>query len=150
MKEQNGVLLSLFFVFVGVAVMARAVQLHVGSLTAPQPGFFPFLGGVGLTVMSSILLVQSWSKGSIRPKISREIWRPGAMVFALVIYTIILNAVGYILASMVLSGMVLRLMGKKSWWNLGGVSLAVTAGSFILFDRLLGIRLPSGLLGHLF
>jgi putative tricarboxylic transport membrane protein len=149
MQRHSQIPLSLFFILIGVAVMVRAFQLHVGTPTAPQPGFFPLLAGASLTLMSSILLVRSWSKGSVSSKISREIWRPGAIVFTMVIYMVILEAVGYILASMFLSMTILRLMGTKSWWRVGGVSLVVTIGSFVLFDRLLGIPLPAGRLEHL-
>ena len=64
MWKSGNVLGSLFFILVGVGIIAEAMRLHIGTPEQPQPGFVPFLCGAGLVVLSFVLLVTSWGKRS--------------------------------------------------------------------------------------
>ena len=75
-----------------------------------------------------------------------KVWRPAFLIAGLFIYTFILDLVGYIIATIVLSVIILRILESKSWWKLSAISLASSVGTFILFDRILGVTLPLGLL----
>jgi putative tricarboxylic transport membrane protein len=64
----------------------------------------------------------------------------------LLIYTFTLDPLGYIISTIFLSVVILRILDSKSWWKLSAVSFASSIGTFVLFDRILGVTLPLGVL----
>ena len=141
-------LAGVILILIGAGVIIGALKLRVGSATEPQPGFFPFVGGALLLVLSSILLVQALRGRSLGTKAFGELRRPAILIAAMVVYVMILDGVGYVIATIMLSAVVLRILETKSWWVLAVVSLVLSIGSYVLFDRLLGVTLPSGILGR--
>jgi hypothetical protein len=136
-----------FFLALGIWAMIGAYRLHVGTIAEPQPGFFPFLGGVTLAALSGILLSQALLGRGKGTGAFGAVWRPIAMILGLVFYVAILDSVGYIIATIVLSLILLRALGTKTWWVFVVAALCITFGSYILFDRALGVTLPRGLIG---
>ena len=61
MRKPGDVIGGLVLLCVGAWAIIGGVKLHLGKVSEPQPGFFPFWGGVVLAVLSGILLVQAWS-----------------------------------------------------------------------------------------
>ncbi len=149
MRKLGDFLASLVLIFIGAGVIIGAIKLRVGSATEPQPGFFPFVGGVLLIVLSSILLVQAWRGRSLGAKAFGELGRPILLISGMVVYIAIFDWVGYVLATIMLSAVILRILETRSWWVLTVVSLVLSVGSYILFDRLLGVTLPGGILANL-
>ncbi len=140
---------GLILILIGAGVIVGALKLRVGSATEPQPGFFPFVGGVLLLILSSILLVQTLRGRSVGTKAFGELRRPAILIVAMAGYVIILDGVGYVIATIMLSAIVLRILETKSWWVIVAVSVLLSVGSYILFDRLLGVTLPSGILARI-
>ena len=139
----------MILVLIGAGVIVGALKLRLGSATEPEPGFFPFVGGVLLLVLSSILLVQAFRGQGLANKAFGELRRPIILIVAMVIYVAILEEIGFVLATVMLSAMVLRILDTKSWWVLVAASLVLSVGSYVLFDRLLGVTLPGGVLTRL-
>jgi putative tricarboxylic transport membrane protein len=139
------VLASLFFGFIGVGVIVGAIKLRIGTATEPQPGFFPFLGGIALILLCIILLFQAW-RGRTAAHPFGELKRPAILILGLVFYVAVMDFLGYVIATVILSALVLFIMDTERWWVLVGVSLFLSLGTFYLFDRLLAMPLPEGLL----
>jgi putative tricarboxylic transport membrane protein len=74
-------------------------------------------------------------------------WRPVILIAGLFVYAVVLDVVGYVVATTVLSVVVLRVLDTKTWWKLLVISLALSLGTYLLFDRLLDVSLPEGVLG---
>jgi putative tricarboxylic transport membrane protein len=72
------------------------------------------------------------------------------IVLGLVVYVLIFDLAGYIVATIVLSAIVLRVMETKKRWILAVMSLILAVGSYVLFDRVLGVLLPNGILARFF
>ena len=72
--------------------------------------------------------------------------RPTILVVGLLIYSLILDLAGYVIATTMLSAVVLFVMDVKIWWKVLAIGLVVSLASYALFDRLLGITLPPGIL----
>ena len=140
---------SLLGALTGIAVVVGAIKLRVGTPTSPQPGFFPFLGGVALVVLSVILLVQAWRGRSTGTEAFGEVRRPAILVVGMGVYVAILDPLGYVLATSLIAALILRVLGVTSWRALGMASIALSVGTYVLFDRLLGIELPAGVLEFL-
>jgi putative tricarboxylic transport membrane protein len=137
---------SLFFILIGIGTVAGAVKLRLGTPTHPQPGFFPFLGGMFLIAMSSVLLTKSlWVRGK-RTAAMGELRRPAILVVAMAIYVAVLDPLGYMPATAFIGAVVLWILGIDSWRMLVVSSVGMSVGTYFLFVRLLGVELPAGVL----
>ncbi len=148
MKNRGDILASLLLILIGIGAVIGAIGLQVGTPTEPQPGFFPFLSGAAIILFSLIILVRGFfgrmeGKGSFG-----EIRRPAMLVGVLIVFVALLEPLGFIITSLVAIALVLLIMGVKSWKALLISTFAFSIGTFLLFDRLLGITLPAGVLAR--
>jgi putative tricarboxylic transport membrane protein len=74
--------------------------------------------------------------------------RPAEVVAVLIAFVGLLEPLGYLITSFIGVALVLRIMGIKSWRVLLTTSLGLSIGTFVLFDRILGITLPVGILSR--
>ncbi len=146
MLKKVDILAGFFFLFVGIGDIIGAFGLPLGTPLDPRPGFFPLLAGVFLLCLSIIYLVRAFLKRSAGGQAFGAVWRPGLLIAGLFIYALILDLAGYVIAMIVLSLAILRILETKAWWRLVTISLAASIGSYILFDRILGVTLPLGIL----
>ncbi len=148
MKNPSDVLGSLLLFLVGLGAVIGAMRLHVGSPTEPQPGFFPFLAGIALISLSSIIFFHGWLGHGEKKTVFGEVGRPALMLAVLIALVAVLDRLGYVLGTFVASGLILRILRVKSWRVLILTCLGLSLGTYLLFDRLLGIDLPMGMLGR--
>jgi putative tricarboxylic transport membrane protein len=146
MRKDGNILAGFFFLLFGIAVAIGALQLPLGKPLDPQPGFFPLLAGVFLAGLSILHLLHAFLKRSAAMQTFGALWRPAFLIAGLGLYSLILDYAGYVLATILLAVVILRILETKPWWKIAGASLAISAGSFLLFDRLLGVTLPAGVL----
>ena len=149
MKNRSDAVGSLFLFLLGIGAVFGAIRLKVGSPTEPQPGFFPFLGGISLIVLSSIIFFKGWVGQSQKKVVFGEIGRPALLLVVLIALVAVLDSVGYVIGTLLASGLILRILNVKSWWTLILTSLCLSIGTYVLFDKLLGIDLPVGILVRL-
>jgi putative tricarboxylic transport membrane protein len=146
MKNRSDVAGGFFLFLLGIGAIIGAIQLHVGSPTEPQPGFFPFLGGISLMVFSSIIFLKGWLGYSQKKVALGEVGRPALLLVVMIVLVAVLDRLGYVIGTFVASGLILRILNVKSWRVLILTSLCLSIGTYILFDKLLGIELPVGIL----
>ena len=148
MQRNGDMWAGFFFFFLGVAVIVGSVRMPLGTPLDPQPGFFPLLAGIFLSVLSVVHLVLAFlkRKKSLKMQALGAVWRPAFLIAGLFIYTFILDPLGYVIATIFLSVIILRILESRSWWKLSAISLASSVGTFVLFDRILGVTLPLGVL----
>jgi len=149
MKKPGDVIASLFLILIGLGGILGAIKYRLGTLMQPRAGFFPFISGLILIGLSSVLLVQAWQGHSLGTKALGKLGRPAIVVLGMVVYVMVFDLVGYLITALMLSAIVLYVLETRPWWVLVGVSLALSVGSYILFDRLLGVTLPRGILEEL-
>ena len=149
MKNTGDVVGSLFLFLLGSGAVIGAIRLKVGSPTEPQPGFFPLLGGISLIVLSSIILLKGWTGQSQKKVVFGEVGRPALLLAVMIGLVAVLDRVGYVIGTFLASGLILRILNVKSWRVLLLTSLCLSIGTYILFDKLLGIELPVGILVRL-
>ncbi len=146
MRKTGDVVASLILIAVGTAVLFASVPLQVGTPREPQPGFFPFVSGSILIVLALLLLINAYRGRTAGMQAFGQLWRPITLIVGLFFYSIVLDPLGYVIATIVLSAVILRVLDTKSWWKLAGVSFGLSMGTYLLFDRLLGVSLPHGIL----
>jgi len=146
MRKNGDMWAGFFFAFFGIAVVIGSLGLPLGTPLDPQPGFFPLLAGVFLSGLSIIHLIRAFLKKSGPMQAFGTVWRPAFLIAGLFIYTFILDPVGYVIATIFLSVIILRILESKSWLKLVTISVAATIGTYVLFDRIMGVTLPLGIL----
>jgi len=149
MKDRSSLLGGIFFLAVGVAAGIGAIQLSLGSLTEPQPGFFPFMGSVILVFLSVILILQGWLRGENAPVVFGEVRRLVLFLAVMAGFVVFLDRVGYVICTFIASSLILRILNIKSWRVLILTGLCLSILTYILFDKLLGVDLPMGFLSRL-
>ena len=65
------------------------------------------------------------------------------------LYTAVLEALGYVLPTILIAAVILRVLGVTSWKVLILASVGLSVGTYYLFGRILGIDLPAGILSFL-
>ncbi|MFI7706230.1 tripartite tricarboxylate transporter TctB family protein [Nonomuraea sp. NPDC049480] len=139
-------IVSLGFLAAAVVVLAQAFAIPRGDgYQAVGPRAFPLLVGCGLAVVAVIGVVQAFSGGT---EAAEEIHWPsvGMLVAALAGYALLLVPAGYWQATTVFFAVVARVLGSRRPVRDVLVGLVLALATYFLFDRLLGITLPPGLI----
>lgn len=153
MWYRTDIIESVLLTLVGIGVVVESIRLQVGTPLMPQPGFFPLLGGSLLIGLSLIFLIRAWLARSDASRQSQEAFgelrRPMILVVSMGLYTAVLEWLGYILPTLLITALILRVLGVTSWKELSLASLCISVGTYFLFGRILGIELPTGILPFL-
>lgn len=112
------------------------------------PTFFPRLLAVALALLAITLVARAAGNRSERapPPAVRVGVFLGVMGLTAA-YALLLPSVGFLLATPVLVGGVIALMGLREWRPLLGTAIGVTLTLYLVFARFLHVLLPSGPLG---
>ena len=146
MLKRGEIWAGCFFLLLGIGDIIGALRLPLGTPLDPKPGFFPLVAGIFLSCLSVLYLLRVFLKTSSGNQAFGIAWRPGLLILGLFIYSVILDPLGYVTAMIILSLIILLILGTKTTWKLAAVSLSASVGSYLLFDRILGVTLPPGIL----
>jgi putative tricarboxylic transport membrane protein len=135
------------FLLMGLWICLETRQLPLGSFRMPEAGFFPLLLGITLSVLALILLavnlvtVSPGSGEALAP-------RPEILVLigSLFASAWLFERGGYLLTMTVFLVIVLKTLAQVRWMNAVALALLGSIVSYLLFDRILMIALPSGIL----
>lgn len=130
---------------IGLFSLDPRAGLSFGTLREPAAGFFPAVVAVALIVFAALAIVGKAS-GVDRPRTdSGDIKRVLILAVMIAAYAWFLPWAGFVLSTIVLLGVLLRL-GGVGWLPTISCAAGGAAGCYFLFTRL-GMPLPSGLLG---
>jgi putative tricarboxylic transport membrane protein len=129
----------------GVTFLAGSFVLRIGTMSAPEPGLFPFIGGTALLVLSTMLFARSVRVPRGERSVA-DVRVQSAIVGALIVQAILLERAGYMLSTSLVAVITLRALGVTSWRTIGVASVALAVATHVLFAQLLGVDLPAGLL----
>ena len=129
----------------GLYLLLEATRLRFGLPVRPGPGFYPTLVALGLTVSAAAILLRSFFSARPAPPVPFD---PGARdvavcVAALVFYGFVIEPVGYPIATVLLTLLLARGIGRLGWRMSLVLAVGGTAISFVVF-KWLGIGLPPG------
>ncbi len=134
-----------------VAVIREAATLHFGSVRDPGPGFVPWWAGVTLAGLSLILLAQAPRRrrapgaGPPAAGADRSRWpRVVGLLLALALYTLVLDPLGYPIATFLLVLFMLRPATRSTILPAFGLAVLAAGGSYVLFAVWLKVPLPPG------
>ena len=141
---------GLFFLFIAILICFGAVQLKIGSLTNPQPGFFPFLSGTVLGMVSVVVVLRSVflgekNDGRIGSK-DTSLRQVIYVVGVLIAYSLLISFLGFLLSTFFFFTFFFA-KKKMSWWKVLLSSACVSVVCYVFFVRWLQCQLPSGIIG---
>jgi len=135
---------GLFFFALSLFVLWESLRVGLGTLEEPGSGFISFCTGIILSVLSLILIGKGWRLRESRKPLPRRVAL--ALVF-LIVYSLVLDTLGFVLTTFFLMGIFFRLGQKRPWWALIGMSALVTIAAYLVFGVLLHVYFPRGFLG---
>jgi putative tricarboxylic transport membrane protein len=144
-----GIALSFFVWIYSAVTFPRRWDNQIG------PAFFPRLLSVGMILLCAALIVQTIRKV---PQGEGFVFTPGNPAFrrilitfaACVVFGVLLKVLGFILCSVLLLFGLMYMMGNRKIPQMIGVSLITSLVVQLVFEKLLGIALPYGLLEPVF
>jgi len=149
-SKKSDIVAALFFAAIGIAVCIAGSRYGIGEISKPAPGFFPFWSGVLVLAVSAILFFQALRGTSSGNQRFGKLGRLVVLWAALIAYVLLLDSVGYLIVTAILSLTCLQIIEiERSWWKSVLISLALALGSYFLFDRLLRVTLPAGILASI-
>ncbi len=140
---------GLFWFLLSVVVCFYARRLGLGHFRNPGPGFLFFWSGVVLCVLSLIVLFQTIKPADKEEKTFGNVsWaKVISVIFALVLYGLILEWLGFVLSTVFFMGFLLRSIEARRWYVVILVSVVSSLLTYALFELWLHARLPKGVLG---
>ena len=144
MRPDRRLAAVLFVLSAGYLAVAFLITEPGGQYAAIGPRAFPVAIGIGLVACS--LWIGLTEKG-LGERLSID-WRlTSASTLAFLVYISLLEPVGYLLATTAFIAIESRLLGSRAWFRDLIASVVITASVYGVFNLLLGIRLPAGLIG---
>ncbi len=125
-----------------------SINLSMGSLHRPGPGFFPFLLAIVLALFSLALIFQNWAKDKVPlPFWERHSWlRPLLGLVILTAYAILVNSLGFLISTFLFLLIWMAGIERLNWKTIIMVSIATTVVLYLIFNLLLDVPLPKGIL----
>lgn len=144
---ENVVNLSLFLISVFYLTYS-VTHYKLGTIRMPKEGFMPMLLGIGMTIISGVLMIQSFlGKGDAQNvKINISWLRFAALAAVSFIYALTLQTVGYLIGSFLFLFLVFKISGLKGWIKPILISLICSICFYLIFRIALGVMLPKGVI----
>jgi hypothetical protein len=138
------IVVPLVVLVLAVLYTIGAVSYEVGTLASPKSGLFPAFVGILLLVSSGFRLYEEIARPSPGPEpLGPAWWRVPAICASIGVFIYLLKPAGYLIASTLLTGLLIFFLGRRPRWAIVGIALATAAGSYYFF-KLLGVPLPLG------
>ena len=156
MFKKSDFLPSIFWMGVSIAVLVKSYYLQLGTFGYPGPGMMPFLLGIGLFVCSGFILIKTIHL-IIRKKCAVEgsVWtntdikKVSYVVSTLIGYGLILETLGFIITTFIMLTILFKVVEDQKWSLVLFKAILTVSVTYILFDVLLDVELPHGILGRI-
>ena len=144
---------GLLLLALAIAVLAATTTIRSQEgYAATGPRFAPLVVGIALLVLSILFLARTFvrpdtdlAERAAREAATTDWFGPAAVVAALLAYVLLLEPLGYVLATAIFFPAVARVLGSRAPLRdvLTGVVLGLVL--FVAFTQFLGVDLPAGL-----
>jgi putative tricarboxylic transport membrane protein len=140
---------AIFFILFSIYVCIVSYRLGLGSLHKPGSGFMPFWSGAFVGILAAIVLIQDIiSRRASEEKRERVAWKSIAVtLFFFLVYILVLERLGYIIATVLFVGIILKAIERKGWFLSSWVAVVMALASYYTFKVWLQAELPRGFFG---
>lgn len=133
-------------------VLITAYHFPEDKVLVLGPHFFPMLLAVGLGALSLgliFLAVLGKSRPAKAPFSLKDpgVQRSGIALLAIIIYCFVFERLGFIITSAIFLFFLMYLLKRRDYAKMAAISVGVSLMVYGIFNRLLDISLPAGLLG---
>ncbi|MGP4021348.1 tripartite tricarboxylate transporter TctB family protein [Saccharopolyspora sp. 5N708] len=137
---------ALLVLAVGLVVLVGSFTINSGgTYQAVGPQVFPLIVGAGTTLFGAIALARS-VRGVDTGEPGGTDWRAVAKLAATLCgYVLLLVPAGFWQSSTVFFALVARILGSRKPVRDLVIGLVLSLAAYFLFDRLLGVSLPPGI-----
>ncbi len=147
-RGNHALLVAIAGLGLALAYLGLGAQLDVGKFAAPGAGLYPRVLGIVLLV---IAVRGVWTTArAAQPErftIERvEALRVFGAIIVMLAYGAMLDTLGSIVVTFLLSLVSLLVMGWRGWFKVVASAGIVAVGVHLLFVKLLGVQMPLGLL----
>jgi putative tricarboxylic transport membrane protein len=138
---------NFLFALFGLITSWGSVNVGLGTLTHPGPGFFPFWAGILLILISLFQLMKSFP---IRKSVERNIWIniewKNLIVFALslFVYIFVIDLLGFLISSFFLLAILFKMPKGQKWYMAILSSFLTVFFSYLIFGYWLDVYFPRG------
>ena len=139
---------ALVFFGLGICILWQGRDLTIGGFRSPGSGLFPALIAVIMLVLSSLLLIFPPKKEGGGSSVSaRSAVRISVVFVGLLLYAFLLESLGFLIVSFVLTSLLFVAFGSGSYWRAILKGAVFTGLAYALFEILLKSNLPHGPMG---
>ena len=139
MDRIGAVAMIAFGLFWAWMATGYAMQTRDGN---PGPGLLPLFLGLAIVLLAAI----SFARPSIRHIELPQFRRILFILCSLIAYALVLELVGYVVATALVLGFLLVVLGERFRWWQPVTAIGVSLATYYVFRILLGLPLPPGLL----
>src|SRR5262245_31870243 len=131
---------------VGGVIIFDALRLGIGwGSDGPRSGFFPFWLAVIMTVTCALIIAQTLRRPAGGSFVSRQALRPVLAVLApATAMVIVMQFTGLYVAATLYMACYMRWVGRHRWSTTIVVSVALSAVTFVIFERWFLVPMPKG------
>jgi putative tricarboxylic transport membrane protein len=141
-KHPDRVSGAVLMVVASVAIF-EASQLPFGTIRAPDAGFFPLSLSSMLFFFAFGIFLNSFIRASEPAEFDSRSWYVVIAAAAFIVYALVLGKVGFVLATIAIMLLVMRVLGGMSWWRAIAIAVPSVLLSYVGFVQL-GVPLPQG------
>ncbi len=140
--------IGIFLLGIAALLCYGAIELGIGKTHDPGPGFFPFLAGLIIAILS-LGLIGSLLKGRrvlATPQGHLVTGRAALILGVFLLFGFFVEKAGFFVCTFVVTMVLLWANGVQKWPVLLFAALLTCAGIYLVFNVLLEVRLPLGIL----
>jgi len=147
MKRYIGI--GIFLLIISSLLFHGAITLGIGKTNNPQPGFVPFLLGLIIAVCSLALIASSVKNlpSALPEKRPLLTIRTALILCALLLFGLFVEKGGFFVCTFLITISLLKINGIRKWSTVLVLAILTSIGIFLVFNTLLRLRLPLGILG---
>ncbi|WP_186294071.1 tripartite tricarboxylate transporter TctB family protein [Bradyrhizobium guangdongense] len=134
----------------GGFVIWQGLKLKLGTINDPGSGYVLFYTGILMCVFAAAIIVSAVTEGgpTLASRWENARWtKPLLLIACLTAFSFALEPLGFLLSSIPLMLVLLRVIDPVRWTLAIPVAVLVPSGMWWVLKRLLLIQLPSGMFG---
>ncbi len=138
---------SLILAALGLFIIIVSLTIGFGTLKNPGSGLFPFLVGTLILVQSIAVFLQKRPRPEEGSFTRREVKYLLMMGGTFCLWIVLMPYLGYVIVTFVIVFAFSKILNLEGWIKPLILSLGTTGLCYVLFDLLMYLDLPRGLLG---
>lgn len=153
MKKAD-IIAGIIGILIGTYAIVEGTRMPTDAIMKIGPSFFPILLASFLILFSVILILNAFlgrSKGEVTPWniADKGVQRGLITLIAGTIYCVLMAPLGFIISSILFLVYMMWMLGNRKPLTLATAPPIITISTWLLFEKVLNLSLPPGLLENL-